>query len=108
MVTPCTVRLCVCLYMCMLQVWQVVVQSRQRLDLHGAVGTTAQVDLVVRGDRFARRARVYASPCLQDHIYFQPNSLFQLVPGAYNRVLAGYTFKSIGQRYFSSTVALLM
>ncbi len=75
--------------------WHVVIQSRQKLDLHGHVGTTAQVDLVVRGDRFARRARAFASLCA-DSVFFQPANFFQLVPGAYNRVLAAYNFKTIG------------
>ena len=34
------------------QVWQVVVQTRPRLDLHGCVGSTLSTDLVVRGDKY--------------------------------------------------------
>lgn len=84
-----------------MQTWHVVVQSRQRLDLSGAVGTSSQVDLVVRGDRFARRVKAYSGPISLGSdlgIYFQPSGAFQLVPGAFNRVLAGYQFKSVGSQ----------
>ena len=77
------------------ETWHVVVQSRQRLDVHSNVGSTAAVDLVVRGDRYARRVRAFASPS-PDAFAFSPQQVFQLVPGAYNRVAVGYTPKAIG------------
>jgi hypothetical protein len=80
-------------------VWQVVVQSRQRLDVHSSVGCASTADLVVRGDRYARRARAYALPSPADVVHFKPDTVFQLVPGAYNRVALSVTPKMIGYRY---------
>ena len=72
-------------------------QSRQRLDVNCSVGSTASVDLVVRGDRYSRRARVYGSTSL-DNVLFDPSDTFQLVPSAYNRVLLKYTPAGIGSK----------
>ena len=80
------------------QVWQVVVQTRQRLDIHGNVGSAALADLVVRGDRFPRRVRAYALPSAADTVSFKPDTVFQLVPGAYNRVALSICPKMIGYR----------
>ena len=79
------------------QVWHVVVQSRQRLDVNSSVGSTASVDLVVRGDRFSRRARVFGSNT-SDRFVFSPNETFELVPMAYNRVLLKYSPTSMGSK----------
>jgi len=86
-------------YQCDLhEIWQVIVQTRQRLDIHGSVGSIAQADLVVRGDRFARRARAYALPSPADIVSFRPDNVFQLVPGAYNRVALSISPKCVGYR----------
>lgn len=77
--------------------WHVVVQSRQRLDVNSSVGSTATVDLVVRGDRFPRRTRVFGSNTY-DRVVFDPNETFQLVPMAFNRVLLKYSPTSIGSK----------
>jgi len=79
------------------EVWHVVVQSRQRVDLHSTIGSTATVDLVVRGDRYARRARAYASQC-GDKISFEPKATFQLIPGAFNRVAVQFSPRMLGSR----------
>jgi hypothetical protein len=83
------------------QVWYVTVQTRQRLDLHCALGSRNSVDLVIRGDKYSRRVRAFNgvsyTPC-QDHIAFQPESFFQLVPGAYNRVMMTYSPRALGTR----------
>jgi hypothetical protein len=89
-------------YQCSLhEVWSVTVQTRQRLDLHCALGSRNSVDLVIRGDKYARRVRAFNgvsyTPC-QDRIHFQPESYFQLVPGAYNRVLMAYSPRALGLR----------
>ena len=81
------------------QVWQVVVQTRLRLDVHGSVGCASMADLVVRGDRYARRARAYALTSPADAVCFRPDSVFQLVPGAYNRVAVSVSPKIVGHRY---------
>jgi hypothetical protein len=80
------------------EVWQVVVQTRQRLDLHCNLGCAAAADLVVRGDRFARRVRAYALSSPADTISFKPDNVFQLVPGAYNRVCVTVNPKTVGFR----------
>ena len=72
-------------------------QSRQRLDVNSSVGSTASIDLVVRGDRFSRRARVFGSNSL-DRAIFDPSETFQLVPMAYNRVMLKYSPTSMGSR----------
>ena len=79
------------------EVWHVVVQSRQRVDLHASIGSVATVDLVVRGDRYARRARAFASQG-SDRITFEPKSTFQLIPGAFNRIAVQYSPRLLGSR----------
>ena len=37
---------------CLHELWHVVIQFRQRLDVHGPIGSSSIVDLVVRGDTF--------------------------------------------------------
>ena len=81
------------------EVWHVVVQSRQRVDLHASIGSTATVDLVVRGDRYARRARAFASQGA-DKISFEPKSTFQLIPGAFNRVAVQFSPRLLGSRRY--------
>ncbi|KAJ1442329.1 hypothetical protein B484DRAFT_442214 [Ochromonadaceae sp. CCMP2298] len=80
------------------EVWQVVVQTRQRLDLHCNLGCAASADLVVRGDRFARRVRAYALSSPADSVAFKPDNVFQLVPGAYNRVAVTVSPRAVGFR----------
>ena len=79
------------------EVWKVVIQSRQRLDLHGPVGSSSILDLVVQGDKFARRARAHAS-FTTDQLSFVPDTPFQLVPGAYNRVGVKFAPSHIGTK----------
>lgn len=87
-------------YQCILhEVWHVSVQTRQRLDFHCAVGSAYPIDLVIRGDKFGRRARAFASAYTQDdRIRFSPSNTFQLVPGAFNRVAVTYAPASPGPR----------
>eukprot|EP01041_Mallomonas_annulata_P001319 gene1319-2541_t len=82
------------------EIWHVVVQTRQRLDLHSTVGTSVAMDLVVRGDRFARRARAYASSASEGSLVvnFEPESVFHLVSGAFNRVVMTVSPKKTGTR----------
>lgn len=61
------------------------------------MGSTASIDLVVRGDRFGHRARVYASNS-HDRVMFDPNETFSLVPMAYNRVTMKYSPTNIGSK----------
>ena len=79
------------------QVWHVVVQSRQRVDIHASLGSSSSVDLVVRGDRYARRAHAYSSHC-GDRLSFEPKTTFQLVPGAFNRVSVQFSPNLAGSR----------
>ena len=82
------------------EIWHVIIQSRQRLDIHSNVGSPAAIDLVVRGDRFARRARAFTSPS-PDTLSFDPHGVFQVVPGAYNRVALNCTPRSLGSKRVS-------
>jgi Ca2+-binding EF-hand superfamily protein len=82
------------------EIWHVIIQSRQRLDIHSNVGSPAAVDLVVRGDRYARRARAFTSPS-PDTLSFDPHGVFQVVPGAYNRVALNCTPRSLGSKRVS-------
>ena len=85
-------------YQCSLyEMWHVVVQSRQSIFLHSSVGGSSSVDLVVRGDRFTRRAKAYSSQSL-DKTEFSPDSIFQLIPGAYNKVALQHHPKQVGTR----------
>lgn len=77
-----------------------MVQTRQKLDVHGSVGATTSTDLVIRGDRYARRAKAFASALgSSDIVTFRPDSVFQLVPGAYNRVALNIISRHVGYRY---------
>jgi hypothetical protein len=75
----------------------VIVEARQKIDVHCTVGSASSVDLVVPGDRFARRVKVFASPT-GDKVATQPAALFQLVPGALNRVSVQLTPRYMGIR----------
>lgn len=67
--------------------------------MHGSVGATTSTDLVIRGDRYARRARAFVSvSCDSDRVTFRPEAVFQLVPGAYNRVALNIIPKLVGLR----------
>mmetsp|Transcript_15418 Transcript_15418/g.16702 ORF Transcript_15418/g.16702 Transcript_15418/m.16702 type:complete len:1790 (+) Transcript_15418:1-5370(+) len=81
------------------EIWQVIIYSRLRLDIHGIVGTPTAADLVIRGDRYPRRVRAFASSLSTSQlIHFKPESAFQLVPGAYNRVMATIIPKQLGNK----------
>ncbi len=76
-----------------------IIYSRLRLDIHGIVGTPTAADLVIRGDRYPRRVRAFASSLSTSQlIHFKPESAFQLVPGAYNRVMATIIPKQLGNK----------
>lgn len=79
------------------ETWQVIMNSRLRLDVHGTVGTPTVADLVIRGDKYPRRVKAYANILPSNHmISFKPDSTFQLVPGAYNRIMATILPKQLG------------
>jgi hypothetical protein len=82
------------------------VQSRQRVDIHASLGSVSTVDLVVRGDRYARRAHAYSSHC-GDRMMFEPNTTFQLVPGAFNRVAVQFSPYVAGTRYVKCSILIL-
>lgn len=79
------------------ELWHVVIQYRQRLDVHGPIGSSSVVDLVVRGDQFPRRARAFISHSV-DNVSIAPTAGFQLTPGAYNRLAVKFVPKSLGTR----------
>lgn len=63
-----------------------IVSSRQKVDVHGVVGSVMSTDLVIKGDRYARRVKAFCSNAVSDRVTTQPEGVFQLVPGAYNRI----------------------
>lgn len=79
------------------EMWHVVIQYRQRLDVHGPIGSSSVIDLVVRGDQFPRRARAFISHSV-DNISIAPNVGFQLTPGAYNRLAVKFVPRGLGTR----------
>lgn len=80
------------------EVWQVFVYSRLRLDVQSMVRSPSAADLVVRGDRFSRRARAFCSQSSAYSVAFKPENVFQLVPGAYNRIMTTVQPKALGHR----------
>jgi hypothetical protein len=84
---------------CSSQVWQVIVDTRQRADVHGCVGALVSSDLVVRGDRYARRARAYVTNSEACEVSCLPDAVFQLIPGAYNRLSLNLVSKVAGYRF---------
>jgi Ca2+-binding EF-hand superfamily protein len=79
------------------EMWHVVIQYRQRLDVHGPIGSSSVIDLVVRGDQFPRRARAFISHSV-DNVSIAPNVGFQLTPGAYNRLAVKFVPRGLGTR----------
>ncbi len=75
-----------------------MIQTRLRIDLHGSVGSVVSSDLVVRGDRYPRRAKAHTSLSAADNLSFNPQTVFQLVPGAYNRVVLALSPTAVGLR----------
>jgi len=75
--------------------WHIVVQSRLRLDVHASVGQSTKSELVIQGDKFARRVNLYASSAAECD--FDPNGPFQLVPGAFNRAAVRFKMRTAGQ-----------
>jgi len=66
------------------EVWHVTVQSMLRVDVHGLVGQGTPVELMVKGDNYARRVKCFSSHAAETG--FHPPTPFQLVSGAYNKV----------------------
>jgi hypothetical protein len=78
------------------EVWQVKSHSRLKMDTHAAVGSSSDVSIVVRGDKFGRRVQAFASsPQL---LSFQSSHVMQLTAGVYNRILARYNPRCIGTK----------
>jgi len=74
-----------------------MVHSRLRLDIHGVIGNNSLTDLVLRGDKQSRRVRAFGGVNLAaQKISFRPESVFQLVPGAYNRVVMNVHPRKLG------------
>jgi len=98
------------------EIWEVVVQTCQKIDLIGNIGNINTFDLVVRGDDAKvpvqypthqqhlrsntgnRRCKAYYGSTPTDRMVFQPASVFQLVSGAYNKITAQYTCTKLGRR----------
>lgn len=79
------------------EVWHVFVQTRQKLDIHGVVGSRRTFDLVIRGDRFSRRIQAFSS-CSQDILSFSPHGTTQMVTGVFNKISGLYIPKLSGHR----------
>lgn len=77
------------------ETWHVIVQSRQRLDVHATLGQVASTYVVVKGDRYLRRARCFTSHA---SITPSPSTTFQLVPGTFSRVELHCIPSEIGSR----------
>jgi len=76
------------------ELWHVVVSSRLRKDVHGTVGVTSSLELVVRGDRQERLVRAFSSS--SSEISFTPNAQFVLHPGVYNQINLNWVPKEAG------------
>lgn len=83
------------------EIWQVFVQTRQKLDIHGSIGAPSNVDLVVKSDvSSTRRCRAFGNGGLT----FSPKGVFQLVPGVYNKVVASIIPKCVGVSHSQVTI----
>jgi hypothetical protein len=80
------------------EVWQVIVYSRLHLDVHSMVRSPSAADLVIRGDQYPRRVRAFSTQSSAYGVAFKPENVFQLVPGAYNRVMTTVQPKVLGNR----------
>lgn len=105
------------------EIWEVVVQSCQKVDVVACVGNVSTIDLVVRGNEVVstikthptdshanplalamssrvgnRRCKAFYLPTPFDKIQFHPHSAFQLVANAYNKLTAQYTCTALGAR----------
>lgn len=80
------------------QTWEVFVNTCQRIDIHGNQGSTSHVDLMVRGDKYIRRVKLYANLLSLGNINFTPRGVFNLVPGAYTKLSAQMSHFTIQPR----------
>jgi len=71
------------------EIWQVKVSSRLRKDIHSTLGQASSADLVLRGDRHARRVKAFASNAAE--VDFSPTSVFDLAPNLHNQVSLHWT-----------------
>ena len=97
------------------EIWEIVVLTCQKIDVLGYVGNVNNLDLVIRGKdatalvRYGKsgahssshghRCKAYYSSSPFDKMSFNPNSVFQLASGAYNKVTAQYTCTKFGTRF---------
>jgi len=79
------------------QTWRVVVHSVLRCDVSTMLNDTAEMELVVRSDGRARRARVVSS--LPSELWSPMLPPVTLTGGAYNRIRLTYSPKVVGQHH---------
>ena len=78
------------------EIWLVVVQSKLKLDVTTAAGSLSSLDLVIRGDRYGRRVKVYSNASSR-LISFNPSSTMQMSAGVFNRIVASICPINIGR-----------
>ena len=68
------------------------------MDSHGYLGSISRVDLMIKGDRYNRRTRLYSNISVHENVSFSPRSVFNLVSGTYNKLSAEISLLSLGVR----------
>jgi nephrocystin-4 len=76
------------------ELWHVVVSSRLRKDVHGAVGVASSLELVVRGERQERLVKAFSTN--RGEISFHPQGPFVLHPNVYNQISLTWLPKEAG------------
>ncbi|RYY70244.1 hypothetical protein EON63_22820 [archaeon] len=73
-----------------------VVHVHAQVMVQGMLRSVCACDVMVRGDRYPRRVRVYGGQSGAYTITHKPEGVFQLTPSAYNKVLVCVQPKRLG------------
>jgi hypothetical protein len=90
---------------------QVIVNSRQRVDVHGHLGSKCKIEFLLKGDKISRRVKAYTSisPVSNQptnsllsnlNISLKPHSVFDLEAGKLNEFVASVRSLTPGARQF--------
>ena len=78
------------------EIWLVIVQSKLKLDVSTPAGTSSSLDLVVRGDRYGRRVKIFSNASSR-LISFNPSTVMQMTAGVFNRIVANMCPSNVGK-----------
>jgi hypothetical protein len=78
------------------EIWLVIVQSKLKVDVSTPAGSSSSLDLVVRGDRYGRRVKIFSNASSR-LISFNPSTVMQMTAGVFNRIVANICPSNVGK-----------